>query len=179
MARTRGYTASRFTTNKKGGRCDACEGLGVRRIDMEFMPDLYLICDVCQGKRYNYETLQVLWEGLSIADVLDLSVEKALEQFRNIPELANILTLMQELGLDYLTLGQSFTTLSGGEIQRLKLIAELARTALRPTLYVMDEPCVGLHFSDVAELTKIFHRLVDGGHSVIVVETQSHAAATM
>ncbi len=170
MARTRGYTASRFTTNKKGGRCDACEGLGVRRIDMEFMPDLYLICDVCQGKRYNYETLQVLWEGLSIADVLDLSVEKALEQFRNIPELANILTLMQELGLDYLTLGQSFTTLSGGEIQRLKLIAELARTALRPTLYVMDEPCVGLHFSDVAKLAKILHRLVDGGHSVIVVE---------
>ncbi len=170
LARARGYTAARFTTNKKGGRCEACEGLGIKRVDMEFMPDLYVTCDICQGMRYNYETLQVHWEGLSIADVLNLSVEECLKQFRNIPELAHPLTLMQELGLDYLTLGQNFTTLSGGEIQRLKLIAELARPNHRKTLYIMDEPCVGLHFSDVAKLAKILHRLVEEGHSVVVVE---------
>lgn len=170
LARARGYIPARFSTNKKGGRCEACEGLGVHRVDMEFMPELFLICEVCQGKRYNYETLQVLWEGLSIADVLHLPVEQALHLFKNIPDLAHTLTLMQELGLDYLTLGQNFTTLSGGEVQRLKLIAELARHSQLPTLYIMDEPCVGLHYSDVGKLSKILHRLVDNGHSVIVVE---------
>ncbi|MDP1835892.1 MAG: excinuclease ABC subunit UvrA [Chlamydiales bacterium] len=170
LSRARGYTAARFSTNKKGGRCEACEGLGMIRVDMEFMPELYLTCEVCQGKRYNYETLQVLWEGLSIADILNLPVEDALKHFQNIPELARILELMQELGLDYLTLGQSFTTLSGGEIQRLKLISELARPNAVPTFYIMDEPCVGLHYSDVAKLAKILHRLVEAGHSVLVVE---------
>ncbi len=170
LSRARGYTQARFTTNKKGGRCEACEGLGFHRVNMAFMPELFVTCEVCKGKRYNYETLQVLWEGLSIADALDLSVEQALKHFSNIPQLANPLQLMQELGLDYLTLGQHFNTLSGGEIQRLKLIAELTRSSSVPTLYIMDEPCVGLHFSDVAKLTNILHRLVDEGHSVLVVE---------
>lgn len=170
LARARGYSAARFSTNKKGGRCEACEGLGLVRVDMEFMPELYLTCDVCNGKRYNYETLQVLWEGLSISDILEMSVETALKQFRHHPELSRILELMEELGLEYLTLGQNFTTLSGGEIQRLKLINELARQNRQPTFYIMDEPCVGLHYSDVAKLAKILHRLVDAGHSILIVE---------
>lgn len=170
LARARGYTAARFSMNKKGGRCEACEGLGETRIGMEFMPDLFVTCPVCRGKRYNYETLQVLWEGYSIADVLAMSAEKALELFQNIPDSARILKLMTELGLEYLTLGQSFHTLSGGEIQRLKLIAELAKRSYLPTLYILDEPCAGLHFSDIAKLVPILQRLVDQGHSVIVVE---------
>ncbi len=170
LARARGYTASRFSTNRKGGRCEACEGLGLSRVDMQFMPELYVTCDLCRGRRYNYETLQVLWEELSIADTLDLSVSSAVERFQHHRELVGKLSLMQELGLGYLTLGQSFSTLSGGEIQRLKLVAELARTSAVSTLYILDEPCVGLHFSDVAKLIAVLQRLVDAGNSAIVVE---------
>lgn len=170
LAQARGYTPTRFSLNRPGGRCEACEGLGLTRVDMGFLPDLYVPCEVCNGKRYHYETLQVLWEGLSIADVLDLSAEDALAVFAYFPEVARRLQLMVELGLAYLCLGQSFTTLSGGEMQRLKLISELARKQTKPTLYIMDEPCVGLHFSDVAKLAAILNRLVDAGHSVIVVD---------
>lgn len=170
LAQARGYTPTRFSLNRPGGRCEACEGLGLTRVDMGFLPDLYVPCDVCNSKRYNYETLQVLWEGLSIADVLDLSAEDALVVFAYFPEIARRLQLMVDLGLAYLRLGQSFTTLSGGEMQRLKLISELARKQTKNTLYIMDEPCVGLHFSDVAKLAAILNRLVDAGHSVLVVD---------
>lgn len=170
LAKARGYTPSRFSLNKKGGRCEACEGLGELKVDMQFMPNLFLPCDVCLGQRYNYETLQVTWENRNIADILALSVEEAMQFFRYIPSLATPLELMNELGLGYLTLGQSFTTLSGGEIQRLRLVTDLiAKTALT-TLYIMDEPSSGLHFEDLQKLCAIFHRLVDQGHSIIVIE---------
>ncbi|MBX9690822.1 MAG: ATP-binding cassette domain-containing protein, partial [Cyanobacteria bacterium] len=170
LAKARGYTASRFSLNKRGGRCEACEGLGQMRVDMQLMPDLFIPCEVCQGERFNYETLQVTWENRSIADVLALSVEEAAQAFRNIPALARPLQLMQELGLGYLTLGQSFNTLSGGEIQRLKLVADLTVKTQETTLYILDEPSAGLHFEDIQKLTAILHRLVDQGHSVFVIE---------
>lgn len=170
LAKARGYSASRFSLNKRGGRCEACEGLGQMRVDMQLMPDLFIPCEVCQGRRYNYETLQVLWENRSIGDVLDLSVEEAAQAFRNIPALAKPLQLMQELGLGYLTLGQPFNTLSGGEIQRLKLVADLTVKTQETTLYILDEPSAGLHFEDIQKLTAILHRLVDQGHSVFVIE---------
>lgn len=172
LAKARGYTASHFSLNKKGGRCDACEGMGQVRVSMPFMPDVFVTCEVCQGKRYNFETLQVTWEESSIADVLDMSVEVALEKFQNIPEIASRLVLMEELGLEYLVLGQNFTTLSGGEIQRLKLVSELARKTYETTLYILDEPSSGLHYNDIEKLVKILHRLVEKGHSVLFVEHQ-------
>ena len=170
LAKARGYTASRFSLNKKGGRCEACEGLGERRVNMQLMPDLFIPCDVCQGQRYNYETLQVTWENRNIAEVLALSVEEAVSFFRYIPSLAPTLELMQELGLGYLTLGQSFHTLSGGEVQRLKLVADLIAKTQDPTLYILDEPSAGLHFEDIQKLMIILHRLVDKGHSIFVIE---------
>lgn len=170
LARARGYTLARFSPNVRGGRCEACQGLGYNRINMEFMPDLFDTCEVCQGKRFNEETLQVTWEGLSIADVLELSAEAAANQFEVIPAIGRPLQLMKELGLEYLTLGQVFNTLSGGEIQRLKLVADLAHPKLQSTLYLMDEPCAGLHINDVAKLVKVLQRLVDQGHSVVAVE---------
>lgn len=170
LARARGYTAAYFSLSRKGGRCDACEGLGLTRVEMGFMPDLFVPCEVCQGQRYHYEALQVLWEGHSLADVLALSAEQALSLFEHFPEISRRLQLMVDLGLDYLTLGQSFTSLSGGEMQRLKLISELAHKHAKPTLFIMDEPCIGLHFSDVAKLTAILQRLVDAGHSILVVD---------
>jgi excinuclease ABC subunit A len=170
LAKARGYTSTRFSLNKKGGRCEACEGLGVNRVKMALMPDLIIPCDVCQGKRYNYETLQVLWENHSFADILNLPAREALALFRPIPALAHILELMNELGLDYLTLGQTFNTLSGGEIQRLRLISDLASRVQETTLYILDEPSAGLHLQDIEKLVKILHRLVDKGHSVFVIE---------
>lgn len=170
LAKARGYTASRFSLNKKGGRCGACEGLGQMRISMQFMPDIYVQCDVCQGLRYNYETLQVTWENRNIAEVLGLSVEEAAKAFRYIPALSTKLDLMNELGLDYLTLGQAFNTLSAGEIQRLKLVSDLSSTHSEPTLYILDEPSAGLHFEDIEKLVRILHRLVDKGHTIFVVE---------
>ena len=170
LSKARGYTASRFSLNKRGGRCEACEGLGEIRVNMQLMPDLFIPCDVCQGKRYNYETLQVTWENRNIADILALSVEEAVQVFRYIPSVAPTLELMHELGLGYLTLGQPFHTLSGGEIQRLKLVGDLIAKTQEPTLYILDEPSAGLHFEDVQKLMAILHRLVDKGHSIFVIE---------
>lgn len=170
LAKARGYTPSRFSLNKRGGRCEACEGLGYTKVAMQLMPDLFIPCEVCQGQRYNYETLQVTWENLNIAQILDLSVSEAAKLFRYNPHLAHTLELMAELGLEYLTLGQPFNTLSGGEVQRLRLVADLATKSLEPTLYILDEPSAGLHLQDIEKLIKIFHRLVDNGHSLFVIE---------
>ncbi len=170
LAKARGYTPSRFSLNKRGGRCEACEGLGALRVNMQLMPDLFIPCEVCQGLRYNYETLQVTWENRTIAEVLAMSVDEAVKFFRYIHTLAPTLELMQELGLGYLTLGQHFHTLSGGEIQRLKLVADLITKTQEPTLYLLDEPSAGLHFEDIEKLLAILHRLVDRGHSVFMIE---------
>ncbi len=170
LAKARGYTAARFSLNKRGGRCEACEGLGRIRVNMQLMSDLFIPCEVCQGLRYNYETLQITWENKNFADVLSLSVIEALQMFQHIPSLASSLELMAELGLDYLTLGQPFNTLSGGEIQRLKLVSDLAIKSLEPTLYILDEPSSGLHLQDIGKLLKILHRLAERGHSVFVIE---------
>ncbi len=170
LAKARGYTASRFSLNKRGGRCEACEGLGELRVNMQLMSDLFISCDVCQGLRYNYETLQVTWENRNIAEVLALSVDEAVKFFRYIPSLAPTLELMQELGLGYLALGQPFQTLSGGEIQRLKLVSDLIAKSQATTLYILDEPSAGLHFEDIQKLTAILHRLVDKGHSILLIE---------
>lgn len=170
LAKARGYTASRFTLNKRGGRCEACEGLGQIRVSMQFMPDIFIPCEVCQGQRYNYETLQVTWEDLNIAQVLSLSAEEAFDRFRYMPAITPKLELMKDLGLEYLTLGQAFNTLSAGEIQRMRLVADLGIKSLEPTLYILDEPSAGLHFQDISKLMQILHRLVDKGHSVFVIE---------
>jgi excinuclease ABC subunit A len=170
LAKARGYTASRFSLNKRGGRCEACEGLGQIRVNMQLMSDLYIPCEVCQGLRYNHETCQITWENLNIAQVLELSVEEAAKVFSPIPSLASKLELMRDLGLDYLTLGQPFNTLSSGEIQRLRLAADLADPSLLPTLYILDEPSAGLHFQDIRKLVTIMHRLVEKGHSIFLIE---------
>lgn len=170
LAKARGYSASRFSLNKRGGRCEACEGLGEIRVNMEFIPDFFIPCDVCQGQRYNYETLQVTWENRSMADVLAFSIDEAAKFFRYIPSLAPTLELMQELGLGYLTLGQPFQTLSGGEIQRLKLVYDLLSKTSEHTLYILDEPSAGLHFEDIQKLMMILQRLVEKGHSIFVIE---------
>lgn len=170
LAKARGYGPSRFSLNKKGGRCEACQGQGQIRVSMQLMPDLFLPCEVCQGLRYNYETLQVTWENLNIAQVLALPAEEAYTFFQFIPTLAPKLELMKDLGLDYLTLGQPFNTLSSGEIQRLRLIADLATQSLETTLYILDEPSAGLHLQDIEKLVKILHRLVEQGHSIFMVE---------
>lgn len=170
LSKARGYTPARFSLNKKGGRCEACEGLGQLRINLQLMPDIFVACEVCNGQRYNYETLQVAWEGYNMADILNMSVEKASEVFQHHPFLGPKLRLLKELGLEYLTLGQPFNTLSGGEIQRLKLVADLGTPSLEKTLYILDEPSAGLHFQDIEKLLRIFHRLVDEGHSILLIE---------
>src|ERR1051326_7937104 len=169
-ARMRGYGPGRFSFNVKGGRCEACKGDGQIKIEMHFLPDIYVTCDVCGGKRYNRETLQVTYKGASIAQILDMTVEQALETFRNVPKLANILRTLDEVGLGYIKLGQSSTTLSGGEAQRVKLAKELAKRATGRTLYILDEPTTGLHFDDVAKLLHLMHGLVDRGNTVVVIE---------
>jgi excinuclease ABC subunit A len=169
-ARTRGYGPGRFSFNVKGGRCEACSGDGVIAIEMHFLPDVYVTCEVCGGRRYDRETLEVKWKGLSIADVLDLTVEEALGVFGNVPAVRTRLDVLREVGLDYLRLGQSGTTLSGGEAQRVKLAKELARRATGRTLYVLDEPTTGLHFDDVRRLLEVLGRLVDAGNSVLLIE---------
>ncbi len=169
-ARIRGYGPGRFSFNVKGGRCEACKGDGQIKIEMHFLPDIYVTCDVCGGKRYNRETLQVTYKGASIAEILDMTVEQALEIFRNIPKIANILRTLDEVGLGYIKLGQSSTTLSGGEAQRVKLAKELAKRATGRTLYILDEPTTGLHFDDVAKLLHLVHGLVDRGNTVVVIE---------
>lgn len=170
LSKARGYTAARFSLNKRGGRCEACGGTGEVHINMQLMPDLLIPCDVCLGERYNYETLQVTWENHTIAEVLSLSIDAAAALFRYIPPLAPTLSMMQELGLGYLTLGQSFATLSGGEVQRLRLVGDLAAKTQEPTLYILDEPSAGLHFEDIEKLMMTLHRLVDKGHSIFFIE---------
>jgi excinuclease ABC subunit A len=169
-SRARGYEPGRFSFNVKGGRCEACQGDGVIKIEMHFLPDVYVTCDVCKGKRYNRETLEVLFKGKSIADVLDMTVEEALEFFKVVPRVRDILALLRRVGLDYIHVGQQATTLSGGEAQRVKLAKELSKRATGRTLYILDEPTTGLHFHDVAKLLEVLHELVEGGNTVVVIE---------
>jgi excinuclease ABC subunit A len=169
-ARMRGYGPGRFSFNVRGGRCEACQGDGIVRIEMHFLPDVYVPCEVCKGKRYNRETLQVLYRGKSIADVLEMTVDEALEFFSAIPRLRRKLQTLHDVGLGYIQLGQPATTLSGGEAQRVKLAAELSRRDTGSTVYILDEPTVGLHFADVERLLQVLHRLVDAGNTVVVIE---------
>jgi excinuclease ABC subunit A len=169
-ARARGYAPGRFSFNVKGGRCEACQGDGVIKIEMHFLPDVYVTCDVCKGKRYNRETLEVLFKGKSIADVLDMTVEEALEFFKAVPRVRDVLTLLRRVGLEYIHVGQQATTLSGGEAQRVKLAKELSKRATGRTLYILDEPTTGLHFHDVAKLLDVLHELVESGNTVVVIE---------
>lgn len=172
LSRQRGYQSSRFSFNVRGGRCERCEGAGRLKIEMHFLPDGWVVCGSCQGKRFNRETLEVLYKGHHIADVLECSVDRAAELFQPMPKLRRLLEIMQELGLGYLPLGQAANTLSGGEAQRLKLAVELARPAASQTLYLFDEPTTGLHFGDVQKLLHALRRLRDAGHTVLVVEHQ-------
>ncbi|HEY4671132.1 MAG TPA: excinuclease ABC subunit UvrA, partial [Gemmatimonadaceae bacterium] len=169
-AKIRGYGPGRFSFNVKGGRCEACEGDGLVKIEMHFLPDVYVPCDVCKGKRYNRETLEVRFRGLSIADVLEQTVEDALAFFENQPRVRQKLQTLFDVGLGYIHLGQSATTLSGGEAQRVKLAAELSKRDTGRTFYILDEPTTGLHFEDVRMLLSVLHRLVDRGNTVLVIE---------
>jgi excinuclease ABC subunit A len=169
-AKARGYGPGRFSFNVKGGRCEACQGDGVIKIEMHFLPDVYVTCDVCKGKRYNRETLDVTFKGKTIADVLDMTVEEGLEFFKAVPRVRNILELLHRVGLDYIHIGQQATTLSGGEAQRVKLAKELSKRATGRTLYILDEPTTGLHFHDVAKLLDVLHELVETGNTVAVIE---------
>jgi excinuclease ABC subunit A len=169
-SKVRGYKPGRFSFNVHGGRCEACQGQGELRIEMQFLPDIYVPCDVCHGTRFNRETLQVHFKGHSIADVLAMTVDQALEKFSAFPHMMNKLKLLQEVGLGYIKIGQPGTTLSGGEAQRVKLAKELSRRATGRTLYVLDEPSVGLHAADVHKLIEVLQRLVDTGNSVLIIE---------
>ncbi len=169
-AKRKGYTSGRFSFNLKGGRCESCEGDGVKKIEMHFLPDVYVTCDVCKGKRYNQDTLEVKYKGKSIFDVLDMTVEEGLSFFVDLPKLANKLKTLYDVGLGYIKIGQSSTTLSGGEAQRVKLATELSRRATGKTIYILDEPTTGLHTSDVSQLISVLQRLVDSGNSVLVIE---------
>ena len=169
-ARQRGYKAGRFSFNVKGGRCEACRGQGLKRIEMNFLPDLFVVCPVCRGSRFNRQTLAVRYKGKSIADVLDMSIDEAAEFFASFPVIARLLTSLQQVGLGYLTLGQPSTTLSGGEAQRIKLATELSRVDTGKTVYILDEPTTGLHFDDIKKLLAVLNRLVELGNTVIVIE---------
>jgi excinuclease ABC subunit A len=169
-SKIRGYKPGRFSFNVKGGRCEACEGDGVKRIEMHFLPDVHIRCQVCKGRRFNQQTLEVKYKGKSISDVLEMPVDDALKLFHNIPPVRNKLTTVQDVGLGYIELGQSATTLSGGEAQRVKLSAELSKKATGKTLYILDEPTTGLHFADVSKLLSVLNRLVEQGNTVLVIE---------
>ena len=169
-AQIRGYDIGRFSFNVKGGRCETCEGDGSIRMEMHFLPDVFVPCHVCMGKRYNRETLTVRYKGKNISDVLNLTISDALEFFQNVPSIEKYLRILVDVGLGYISLGQSATTLSGGEAQRMKLSRELSKRPTGKTLYVLDEPSTGLHFQDVIQLLKVLHRLVDQGNTVLVIE---------
>jgi excinuclease ABC subunit A len=169
-SRVRGYKAGRYSFNVKGGRCEACEGDGLIKIEMHFLPDVYVTCDVCRGSRYNRETLDVRYKGKNIAEVLAMTVEQAHDFFQNVPAVRSKLETLMDVGLGYITLGQSATTLSGGESQRVKLSKELSRRATGRTLYILDEPTTGLHFADTQRLLDMLGRLVDSGNTVVVIE---------
>ncbi|HNR36302.1 MAG TPA: excinuclease ABC subunit A, partial [Candidatus Hydrogenedentes bacterium] len=169
-ARQRGYKPGRFSFNVKGGRCEQCEGNGVILIEMHFLPDVYVPCDACKGARYNRDTLEVLYKGKNIAEVLDMTVEEGCAFFQNIPAIFDKLETLNDVGLGYIKLGQAATTLSGGEAQRVKLATELAKRQTGRTLYILDEPTTGLHIADVAKLLEVLHRLVESGNTVIVIE---------
>ena len=169
-AKIRGYKAGRFSFNVSGGRCEACQGNGYKCIEMNFLPDVYVPCEVCHGKRYNRETLEVKYKGKNIDDVLNMTVNMAVEFFENIPAIHQKLRAIQEVGLGYLTLGQPCTTLSGGESQRIKLSSELSKRDTGRTLYILDEPTTGLHFEDIRLLLDVLNKLVDRGNTVIVIE---------
>jgi excinuclease ABC subunit A len=171
-SRERGYKPGRFSFNVKGGRCEACQGDGLKRIEMNFLPDVYVTCDVCRGRRYNHETLQVKYKGYSIADLLEMPVEEALRILENIPQIKAKLETLVRVGLGYLHLGQSSTTLSGGEAQRIKLAKELSKRQTGKTLYILDEPTTGLHFEDINKLLQVLQTLVDLGNTVVVIEHQ-------
>ncbi|KUK58596.1 MAG: Excinuclease ABC, A subunit, partial [Bacteroidetes bacterium 38_7] len=166
----RGYKPGRFSFNVKGGRCEACGGAGVRVIEMNFLPDVTIPCEVCQGKRYNRETLEIRYKGKSINDVLNMTIDQAVEFFANIPSILRKIRTLQQVGLGYITLGQSSTTLSGGEAQRVKLSSELSRRDTGKTLYILDEPTTGLHFEDVRVLLDVLQKLTDKGNTIIVIE---------
>ena len=169
-ARIRGYKAGRFSFNVVGGRCEACQGEGMVQIAMQFLPDVYVECEECHGKRYNREALEIFYNGKTIADVLDMTVEKASAFFTNIPAIHGKLVTLEEVGLGYMKLGQPATTLSGGEAQRIKLATELSRRATGKTLYILDEPTTGLHFDDVKRLLQVLHKLVDKGNTILIIE---------
>jgi len=169
-AKIRGYSNGRFSFNVKGGRCEACKGDGVLKIEMVFLPDVYVPCEVCKGKRYNRETLEVRYKGKNISEVLGLTIDDACEFFRPIPKIFRKLETLQEVGLGYVRMGQPATTLSGGEAQRIKLASELSKRSTGRTIYILDEPTTGLHFEDVNRLLKVLHRLVDTGNTVLVIE---------
>ncbi len=169
-SRARGYEAGRFSFNVKGGRCEACQGDGVIKVEMHFLADVYVPCDVCKGKRYNRETLEIRFKGKNIQEVLDMTVEDALPFFSAVPTVQPKLQTLLDVGLSYVRLGQSATTLSGGEAQRVKLAKELSKRATGRTLYILDEPTTGLHFADIAQLLVVLHRLRDEGNTVIVIE---------
>ena len=169
-AKARGYKKGRFSFNVKGGRCEACSGDGILKIEMHFLPDVYVPCEVCDGKRYNRETLEVKYKGKSIYDVLNMTVEEALHFFENVPSIRRKMETLYDVGLSYIRLGQPSTTLSGGEAQRIKLATELSKRSTGRTVYILDEPTTGLHFADVHKLTEILHRLSGDGNTVIVIE---------
>jgi excinuclease ABC subunit A len=169
-ARARGFGAGRFSFNVPGGRCEACRGEGLLRVSMHFLPDVFVTCDVCGGKRYERETLEVRYKGKTIADVLNLTVAEALDFFSAVPHVQQKLRMLFDVGLDYLTLGQPAHTLAGGESQRMKLAKELARKGTSRTFYILDEPTTGLHFEDIRRLLDVLQRLVDTGHTVVVIE---------
>ena len=169
-AKAKGYNKGRFSFNKKGGRCEACSGDGIIKIEMHFLPDIYVPCEVCGGKRYNRETLEVKYKGKSIYDVLNMTVEEAMNFFENVPSIHRKIATLYDVGLSYIRLGQPSTELSGGEAQRIKLATELSKRGTGKTIYILDEPTTGLHFADVHRLIEILRRLSDGGNTVVVIE---------
>jgi excinuclease ABC subunit A len=169
-AKIRGYKPGRFSFNVKGGRCEFCQGQGTKKIEMHFLPDVYVVCEQCKGLRYNPETLQITYKGKNVADVLDMPIEESLEFFANFPKILRLIKALHDVGLGYMRLGQSSTTLSGGEAQRIKLATELGKPSTGHTLYLLDEPTTGLHFADIHNLLNVLRRLCDMGNSIVVIE---------